>query len=125
MVDSSPEIQSLLEFILKEKFFEDQAYYYNEINNYLIKQFSTPPIQVYSIHSKEGHSTFKRKVWSHDNNFSHFSELDENLMLRNYPNWYVVGEMLDWEAPTGGFLLQGCFSTAYQVANTIKGKNKC
>ena len=77
MVDSSPEIQSLLEFILKEKFFEDQAYYYNEINNYLIKQFSTPPIQVYSIHSKEGHSTFKRKVWSHDNNFSHFSELDE------------------------------------------------
>jgi hypothetical protein len=37
--------------------------------------------------------------------------LDENLMLRRYPGVFACGEMLDWEAPTGGYLLQACFST--------------
>ncbi len=41
-----------------------------------------------------------------------WGELDENLMLRKMPGVYVAGEMIDWEAPTGGYLLQGCFSTA-------------
>jgi len=40
-----------------------------------------------------------------------FSELDENLMLKKYPGYFCAGEMLDWEAPTGGFLLTACFST--------------
>jgi len=39
-------------------------------------------------------------------------ELDENLMLRKLPGVFVAGEMIDWEAPTGGYLLQGCFATA-------------
>jgi uncharacterized flavoprotein (TIGR03862 family) len=39
-------------------------------------------------------------------------ELDENLMLRKLPGVFVAGEMVDWEAPTGGYLLQGCFATA-------------
>ncbi|MCP5515149.1 MAG: NAD(P)-dependent oxidoreductase [Spirochaetales bacterium] len=47
--------------------------------------------------------------------------LDENMMLRNYPGYYVIGEMADWEAPTGGYLLQGCFSTAYLAASGIIG----
>ncbi|MEO7319348.1 MAG: NAD(P)/FAD-dependent oxidoreductase, partial [Chthoniobacteraceae bacterium] len=38
-------------------------------------------------------------------------ELDENLMLRKLPGVFVAGEMIDWEAPTGGWLLQGCFAT--------------
>ena len=38
-------------------------------------------------------------------------ELDENLMLRKLPGIFLAGEMIDWEAPTGGYLLQGCFST--------------
>ena len=41
-----------------------------------------------------------------------WSELDEMLMLRKLPGIYVAGEMIDWEAPTGGYLLQGCFATA-------------
>jgi uncharacterized flavoprotein (TIGR03862 family) len=41
-----------------------------------------------------------------------WSELDENLMLRKLPGIFVAGEMIDWEAPTGGYLLQGCFATA-------------
>jgi uncharacterized flavoprotein (TIGR03862 family) len=40
-----------------------------------------------------------------------FDEVDENFMLRRRPGVFVAGEMLDWEAPTGGYLLQACFST--------------
>lgn len=39
------------------------------------------------------------------------TELDEHLMLRKRPGVFVAGEMLDWEAPTGGYLLQACFAT--------------
>ena len=42
----------------------------------------------------------------------HFEGLDEKLMLRAMPGVFVAGEMLDWEAPTGGYLLTACFSTA-------------
>lgn len=45
--------------------------------------------------------------------------LDENLMLKTKPGIFAAGEMLDWEAPTGGYLLQGCFSTAVKAARGI------
>ncbi|WP_425598112.1 NAD(P)/FAD-dependent oxidoreductase [Azospirillum thiophilum] len=38
------------------------------------------------------------------------SELDDRLMLARRPGLFLAGEMLDWEAPTGGYLLQGCFA---------------
>jgi predicted flavoprotein YhiN len=44
-------------------------------------------------------------------------EVDESFMLRARPGTFVAGEMLDWEAPTGGYLLQACFSTAVAAAN--------
>jgi predicted flavoprotein YhiN len=40
-----------------------------------------------------------------------FDEIDEHFMLRRRPGTFVAGEMLDWEAPTGGYLLQACFAT--------------
>jgi uncharacterized flavoprotein (TIGR03862 family) len=40
-----------------------------------------------------------------------FDAIDENYMLRRRPGIFVAGEMLDWEAPTGGYLLQGAFAT--------------
>ena len=40
-----------------------------------------------------------------------WNEVDENLMVKQMPGIFLAGEMLDWEAPTGGFLIQGCFST--------------
>jgi uncharacterized flavoprotein (TIGR03862 family) len=40
-----------------------------------------------------------------------FDELDENYMLRKLPGVFAAGEMLDWEAPTGGYLLQASFAT--------------
>jgi len=42
--------------------------------------------------------------------------MDENLMLRDRPGVFLAGEMLDWEAPTGGYLLQACFSTGVAAA---------
>jgi uncharacterized flavoprotein (TIGR03862 family) len=38
-------------------------------------------------------------------------EIDANFMLRRRPGIFVAGEMLDWEAPTGGYLLQACLAT--------------
>ena len=46
-------------------------------------------------------------------------ELNKNLALKKYPSVYCIGEMLDWEAPTGGYLLQACFSMGYYCANNI------
>ena len=43
--------------------------------------------------------------------------VDERLMLRARPGTFVAGEMLDWEAPTGGYLLQGAFSTGAAAAH--------
>ena len=40
-----------------------------------------------------------------------FGELTPNLMLKKMPSVFCAGEMLDWEAPTGGYLLTGCFAT--------------
>ncbi len=40
-----------------------------------------------------------------------WSAIDEHFMLRAAPGAFVAGEMIDWEAPTGGYLLQACFST--------------
>jgi uncharacterized flavoprotein (TIGR03862 family) len=48
-------------------------------------------------------------------------ELAGDFSLLKYPNTFVVGEMLDWDAPTGGYLLQACISTArYAASNMAK-----
>ena len=46
-------------------------------------------------------------------------DVDQGFMLKKKPGIYVIGEMLDWEAPTGGYLLQACFSTAVCAARAI------
>ncbi len=40
-----------------------------------------------------------------------FEALDASLMIRSLPGVFCAGEMLDWEAPTGGYLLSGCFAS--------------
>ena len=40
-------------------------------------------------------------------------------MLKNLAGVFVAGEMLDWEAPTGGYLLQACFSTAVNASKGV------
>jgi uncharacterized flavoprotein (TIGR03862 family) len=48
-----------------------------------------------------------------------FTELDESLMVNRLPGLFLAGEMLDWEAPTGGYLLQGCFATGTRAAQGV------
>jgi predicted flavoprotein YhiN len=44
--------------------------------------------------------------------------VDDGLMLRALPGVFVAGEMLDWEAPTGGYLITGCLATGLGPGGT-------
>ena len=48
-----------------------------------------------------------------------FDSLDEHLMLKSLPGVFCAGEMLDWEAPTGGYLLTACFASGYAVGKGV------
>ncbi len=48
-----------------------------------------------------------------------FESLDEHLMLRSMPGVFCAGEMLDWEAPTGGYLLTACFASGHTAGHGI------
>ena len=48
-----------------------------------------------------------------------WSAVDETLMLKALPGVFVAGEMLNWEAPTGGYLLQACFATGVAAAKGV------
>ena len=48
-----------------------------------------------------------------------FEAVDDTLMLRARPGVFVAGEMLDWEAPTGGYLLTACFATGVAAARGL------
>ena len=48
-----------------------------------------------------------------------FGALDHNLMLKQMPGVFCAGEMLDWEAPTGGYLLTGCIATGQAAAHGV------
>lgn len=54
-----------------------------------------------------------------------WSELDRGLMLEKLPGLFVAGEMIDWEAPTGGYLMQGCFATATRAAESAAKWLRC
>jgi uncharacterized flavoprotein (TIGR03862 family) len=48
-----------------------------------------------------------------------FESLDESLMLRAMPGIFCAGEMLDWEAPTGGYLLTACFASGFVAGHGV------
>ncbi|TXD53946.1 MULTISPECIES: NAD(P)/FAD-dependent oxidoreductase [unclassified Polaribacter] len=47
------------------------------------------------------------------------NSISENFELKKMPNQYCIGEMLDWDAPTGGYLLQACASIGVYLANHL------
>jgi hypothetical protein len=51
-----------------------------------------------------------------------FDAVDDDLQLHALPGVFVAGEMLDWEAPTGGYLLQACFATGVAAAHGVLRK---
>lgn len=48
-----------------------------------------------------------------------WNEIDEHYMLRKLPGMFVAGEMIDWEAPTGGYLLTACFAMGLAAADGL------
>ncbi|WP_255569209.1 NAD(P)/FAD-dependent oxidoreductase [Neoroseomonas alba] len=54
-----------------------------------------------------------------------WEEVDGTLMLRRHPGIFACGEMLDWEAPTGGYLLQACFATGRAAGEAAAGYAGC
>ena len=48
-----------------------------------------------------------------------FDELGADFMIRRLPGVFAAGEMLDWEAPTGGYLLQACFATGVAAGRGV------
>jgi len=50
-----------------------------------------------------------------------FNALDAKLMLKKIPGVFCAGEMLDWEAPTGGYLLTACFATGRACGEGVVG----
>lgn len=48
-----------------------------------------------------------------------FDQVDEHFMLLRRPGVFVAGEMLDWDAPTGGYLLQACFATGVAAGRGV------
>ena len=49
-----------------------------------------------------------------------FEALDARLMLRDLPGIFCAGEMLDWEAPTGGYLLTACFASGHVAGQGVR-----
>lgn len=57
-----------------------------------------------------------------------FDAMDDSLMLRGFPGVFCAGEMLDWDAPTGGYLLSACFATGraagFSALNWLKSRSQ-
>jgi predicted flavoprotein YhiN len=49
-----------------------------------------------------------------------WGELNSSLMLHRLPGIFLAGEMIDWEAPTGGYLMQGCFATGTRAGHAVR-----
>jgi predicted flavoprotein YhiN len=50
-----------------------------------------------------------------------FASLTDALMLRELPGVFCAGEMLDWEAPTGGYLLTACWASGHMAGKGVLG----
>lgn len=94
---------SLLRELTEKNTFHDYSLLASAIKNLPLNLKGTRPIQE-AISCSGGIS---------------FNELNNFFMLTKYPGWFTAGEMVDWDAPTGGYLLQACFSTAYTVVEGI------
>jgi len=51
-------------------------------------------------------------------------EIDKNFQIKKIDKAYAIGEMLDWYAPTGGYLLQACFSMGFSLASHLNAKEE-
>jgi len=93
----SNEVVSIFKNQLSKEEFLDRARLTEHIKSFLIPFKEFRPIDEV-ISTKGGVS---------------LSELDEHFQLKKFPGIFCIGEMVDWDAPTGGYLIQGCVSSGY------------
>jgi predicted flavoprotein YhiN len=95
----SPAAQALVFHLMPRAILEDRSLIQlaHTIKAFPIELLSPRPLEE-AISSKGGVS---------------MKALDERLMLKKYPGIFLAGEMLDWDAPTGGFLIQGCVTQGF------------
>jgi uncharacterized flavoprotein (TIGR03862 family) len=103
----------------------------DSLSNRLRKSLSLPPAAIALVHETKaadvkavtvrltGMQGLERAISSAGG--VSFEAVTPDFELKALPGVYCVGEMLDWEAPTGGYLLQACFSTAVAAARAILG----
>jgi len=95
------------------KQFTSKAEFHNDI--LLVKKIKKLPIEIIGIASlDEAISTIGGLS---------LKAIDENLKIKKLPFHYAIGEMLDWDAPTGGYLLQASFSMGYFLAHHLNSIN--
>lgn len=97
---------TLLKALLQKDEFTNSAILAEKIKNLPIKITATAPLDE-AISTAGGVS---------------LDEIDKSFQLKKHSDNYVIGEMLNWDAPTGGYLLQGCFSMGYFLAKTLNEK---
>lgn len=84
--------------------------------NRLATHVKSLPFQMHSLRSMdEAISTAGGIDWN---------ELNSDFSLKKFQRIYACGEMLDWDAPTGGYLLQAAFATGYWVGNSVAQTTK-
>lgn len=77
--------------------------------NFIIRLIKNFPISIHSFRPiEEAISCAGGISWN---------EINKKLQLKKFPNVSVIGEMVDWETPTGGYLLQGTFSMGFVAGN--------
>jgi uncharacterized flavoprotein (TIGR03862 family) len=94
---------SLVKFALSKEEFTDSTLLSEKIKKILLQITSPAPIDE-AISTVGGIS---------------LDAVDENFQLKKLRGNFVIGEMLDWDGPTGGYLLQACFSMGHWVAQKI------
>lgn len=87
--------------LLGSRGWEDAGSLAREAKNHVVRLGSPRPLE-------EAISSAGGVAWD---------ELDDGLMIRRMPGVFVAGEMIDWDAPTGGYLIQGCFATGTRAGN--------
>ena len=97
--------------------------------NQLRKAFGLPPVAISLMRETQAANVkhlVLRTTGAHDLNRAissaggvDWSEIDGSLRLRKLPETRVAGEMIDWDAPTGGYMLQACFSTGHFAATEL------
>jgi uncharacterized flavoprotein (TIGR03862 family) len=104
----------------------------------LRKAFNLPPVAIALLNEDESHADLSHKIKALPVRLTGTQNLeraissaggirreavDSDLQLKALPGIYVAGEMLDWEAPTGGYLLQASFASAVHAAREILSRS--